>query len=230
MRDAQALQTNGKGIIMDTLKQIRFVKHATVCLANQQAVVYVDPYDLNKAEHDADLIIITHNHSDHFSPADIQKIVKPDTCFATTIDVALKLKKLLHIPDEYISHINCQTPALCYEFGVSIIPVEAENQNHPLGFGFGVVVELGESKYYISGDTDRLAKDIACDVLFVNCDGIYNMPDYLNRIPKEIEQMDITPKIIVPYHYGSFAGTEQNGKELQQLLKARNYTVNLLIE
>lgn len=215
---------------MDPLKQIRFVKHGTVCIENNDAVVYVDPYDLDHTEHDADLIIITHTHSDHFSPADIEKISKPDTCFAVTVDAAVKLKKLLQIPEEYISHINCETPSLYYEFGVGITPVEAENENHPLGFGFGVVIEMDGFKYYVSGDTDRLAQDTDCDVLFVNCDGVYNMPDFLHLVPKEIKKMDQPPKVIVPYHYGSFAGTQQNGTQVAEVLTKQGYQVKLLIQ
>lgn len=215
---------------MDSVKQIRFVKHGAVCLANQQTVVYIDPYNIDRGEHDADLIIITHSHSDHFSPVDIQKVSKEDTCFATTMDVAAKLEKELHIPDEYITTINCQTPSLCYEFGVSITPVEAENKNHPLGFGFGVVVELDHVRYYVSGDTDRLAQDVECDVLFVNCDGIYNMPDFVHLVPAEIAKMDEAPKLIVPYHYGSFEGTQNNGKQLAKVLQEQGYQVKLMIK
>ncbi len=215
---------------MDPLKQIRFVKHGTVCIADKNTVVYVDPYDLDHAEHDADLIIITHTHSDHFSPSDIEKIRKQDTCFAVTADAAVQLKKILQISEEYISHINCETPSLYYEFGVGITPVEAENENHPLGFGFGVVIEMNGVRYYVSGDTDRLAQDTDCDVLFVNCDGIYNMPDFLHLVPKEIKKMDQPPKVVVPYHYGSFAGTQQNGKELARVLEQQGYQVKLLIQ
>ncbi|HIX12468.1 MAG TPA: MBL fold metallo-hydrolase [Candidatus Anaerofilum faecale] len=215
---------------MDPLKQIRFVKHGTVCLENEEAVVYVDPYDLDGEPHDADLIIITHAHSDHFSPADIEKICKPDTCYATTAEVAAQLERHLQIDDAYISHLSCEMPALCYEFGVMVMPVEAENVNHPLGFGFGVIVEMSGVRYYMSGDTDRLAQDADCDVLFVACDGIYNMPDPLNLVPRQIEAMDERPGLVVPYHYGLFAGTEQNGKQLAKVLKERGYKVKLLIK
>lgn len=215
---------------MDLLKQVRFVKHGTVCISNGETVVYVDPYNLEHVHENADLIIITHSHSDHFSPEDIQKIAKPDTCFATTADVANKLRKLLHIPDEYITVVSCETPNICYEFGVSITPVEAENKNHPLGFGFGVVVEMGNIRYYLSGDTDRLAQDTDCDVLFVACDGIYNMPDFEQLVPDQIAKMDQPPKMIVPYHYAEFPGTEDNGKRLAKVLAAAGYDTKVLIK
>lgn len=215
---------------MDPLKLIRFVKHGAVCLEYEDVVVYIDPYQLDRAEHDADLIVITHAHDDHFSPEDIEKVRKEGTCFATTVEVAIQLEHRLGIQDEYISHLSFEAPSLCYECGVILTPVEAENGNHPLGFGFGVMVELGGFKYYFSGDTDRLAQDIGCDVLFVACDGIYNMQDYLRQVPREIEAMDEKPGLIVPYHYGSFEGTGGNGKKLAQVLRAQGYKVKLLIK
>lgn len=64
----------------------------------------------------------------------------------------------------------------------------------------------------------------------VACDGIYNMPDPLNLVPRQIEAMDERPGLVVPYHYGLFAGTEQNGKQLAKVLKERGYKVKLLIK
>ena len=77
---------------MDPLKQIRLVKHGTVCLSDGETTIYVDPYQLDHTARDADLIVITHGHSDHFSPEDIEKICQPDTCFAAPPDVAEMLE------------------------------------------------------------------------------------------------------------------------------------------
>ena len=59
---------------MDPLSSVRFVKHGCICFDVDDVVVYVDPYMVPDAPHDADLIIITHPHSDHFSPDDIAKV------------------------------------------------------------------------------------------------------------------------------------------------------------
>ena len=36
--------------------------------------IYFDPLEIEGAPHDADLIFVTHEHYDHFSPEDIQKV------------------------------------------------------------------------------------------------------------------------------------------------------------
>ena len=40
-------------------------------------VVYIDPFKLTEEAHDADLILFTHPHYDHFSPEDFRKAAKP---------------------------------------------------------------------------------------------------------------------------------------------------------
>ncbi len=42
-------------------------------------IIYSDPYNINCAPHDADIILITHSHFDHYSPDDIRKVLKSDT-------------------------------------------------------------------------------------------------------------------------------------------------------
>jgi len=42
-------------------------------------IIYSDPYNINGAPHDADIILITHSHFDHYSPDDIRKVMKSDT-------------------------------------------------------------------------------------------------------------------------------------------------------
>ena len=59
---------------MDPLEPVRFVKHGCVCFESDDAVVYVDPYKVPDDAHDADLIVITHSHGDHYSPEDIARV------------------------------------------------------------------------------------------------------------------------------------------------------------
>ena len=78
---------------MDPLEPVRFVKHGCVCFESDDTVVYVDPYKVPDDAHDADLIVITHSHGDHYSPEDIERVRKEDTCFATTAEVARLLEE-----------------------------------------------------------------------------------------------------------------------------------------
>lgn len=156
-------------------------------------MVYTDPFQLEKAPHDADLIVVTHSHSDHFSPDDLRKAAGPDTCFAVTAPVADWLTGEMGVNPAYISLLTPAAPDLVFECGVVLTPLAAENKNHPLGFGFGALLEMGGFSYYVAGDTDVLS-DVACDVLFVPCDGLYNMLHYIwTRSPTSWRRWTTSP-------------------------------------
>ena len=96
------------------------------------------------------------------------------------------------------------------------------------GFGFGALLEMGGFSYYVAGDTDVLA-DVACDVLFVPCDGLYNMLHYMDQVPDQLAAMDHKPGVVVPYHYaGYMEGTDSNGPHLAEKLKEMGFSVRLL--
>ena len=46
---------------------------------NEGKIIYSDPYNISGAPHDADIVLITHSHFDHYSPDDIRKVMKSDT-------------------------------------------------------------------------------------------------------------------------------------------------------
>ena len=102
---------------MDPLEPVRFVKHGCVCFESDDAVVYVDPYKVPDDAHDADLIVITHSHGDHYSPEDIERVRKEDTCFATTAEVARLLERDFGIDDDYISELSFEAPRIGFECG-----------------------------------------------------------------------------------------------------------------
>lgn len=209
------------------LELVTSVYHACVRLEKDGVVVYTDPLGIQHDQEDADLVIITHSHNDHFSFEDIEKVRKEDTTFIATQEAADLLEEN-GIHAEYIMVVGCESPTVYFEDGVAVTPVVAKNKNHPVDFGFGAVVELGGFFYYFSGDTDVLASDVRCDVLFVVCDGQYNMPQYETRVVEEVKAMDSMPGLVVPYHYGYLPGTQQNGKKLEAALSAAGIPAKLL--
>ena len=62
------------------LNKITVNIHSSVCIRSEKTL-YIDPFRLSAAPHDADLILVTHSHYDHFSPEDIAKATKEDTLF-----------------------------------------------------------------------------------------------------------------------------------------------------
>ena len=215
---------------MDPLRNVTLVRHGTVRFeAEDGPVVYVDPFQLEKEPHDADLIIVTHAHPDHFSPEDLRRAARPDTCFVSIAPVLAWLEKEMGVAAPYLNLVGPASPELFFECGVMLAPLPAENKNHPAGAGFGALLGLGGFTYYVAGDTDLLA-DVPCDVLFVTCDGVYNMTDYLAKVPAQLARLDHKPGVVVPYHYaGYIEGTDQNGPRLAQALNSLGFPAKLLI-
>lgn len=63
------------------IENIEVLCHSAVKFIFGNKNVYVDPYALEINTNDADIIFITHDHYDHFSIQDIEKIKKENTIF-----------------------------------------------------------------------------------------------------------------------------------------------------
>ncbi|HJC71613.1 MAG TPA: MBL fold metallo-hydrolase [Candidatus Ruthenibacterium merdavium] len=216
---------------MDPFDIVRFVSHGSICLSHDDVVIYIDPYRLEDDDRDADLIILTHSHPDHYSPADIARVLQKDTCFVATPEVARLLVRDFEIDPDYLTEMMPGSPTVALECGATMRAVVAENKNHPEGFGFGVLLSFAGIRWYISGDTDVLDEDVRCDVLFVCCDGVWNMPNPVETASQQILAMEHRPKLVIPYHYGApeNPGTEENGKALCSVLEANGISCRELI-
>ena len=61
------------------LKGIEINCHSSIKISKGKTI-YVDPFKIEKQSNDdADIILVTHDHYDHFSPEDIEKISNKDT-------------------------------------------------------------------------------------------------------------------------------------------------------
>lgn len=164
-------------------------------------IIYFDPYKIKEKSHDADIIFITHDHYDHFSKDDIDKIINDNTVIVIPELIKDKIDyKNEVITVEPFNRINI----LNYE--VSTVPSYNINKDfHPKENNWvGYIIKIKDQKYYIAGDTDLLEENlnIKCDVAFIPIGGIYTMDFY------EASQFVnyIKPKTVIPIHYGSIVG------------------------
>ena len=193
------------------------VFHSSIRIAGNK-IIYFDPFKIAEERHDADVIFITHDHYDHFSTEDIDKVYKENT--------------VLVIPESMSNNKNLSkykiklivNPGIRNTLDeLSIIAIPAYNigkQFHPKENNWvGYVVTMGETTYYVAGDTDitEEAKNVECDVAFLPCGGHYTM-DYVEAASLA---NTIMPKIAVPTHYGSIVGDKENGQRFVELLDKR---------
>lgn len=200
------------------LENIEVLCHSSIRI-NKEKVIYIDPFKINKNYNDADIIFITHDHYDHYSEEDIDKVIKEDTTIVIPKDL---LKKLLKKGTNKNAIIVAE-PNKEYETqGINFNTIPAYNINkkfHPKENNWlGYIITINNVKYYVAGDTDITDENrkVKCDVAFVPVGGTYTM-DF-----KEAARLinEIKPKIAVPIHYGSIVGTEQDARNFINLLNS----------
>lgn len=178
--------------------------------------IYVDPLNIDKEYHDADMIFITHDHYDHFSLKDISRIINDKTKIILPKKMVSNAKQI-NIDKERIFFVN---PNEKYNIGAVLFEtVPSYNKIkpfHPKGNNWvGYIIKM-DKDYYIAGDTDALEelKSVKCDVAFIPIGGVYTM-DY-----KEAAKLvnSIKPDVIVPVHYGSIVGDIKDGQRFKELI------------
>lgn len=198
------------------LENIQVLCHSSIKI-NEGKVIYFDPFKINKQYNDADIIFITHDHYDHYSEEDIDKVIKPDTTIVIPEGMQVKLLK----KGVKNSNIITVEPEKTYVVeGLKFETIPAYNVNkafHPKDNGWvGYILEIDGIRYYIAGDTDinEENKSVKCDIAFVPVGGTYTM-DF-----KEAAELvnEIKPKVAVPIHYGSIVGTNEDAINFQKLL------------
>ena len=198
------------------LENIEVLYHSSIRI-NKEKTIYIDPFKIDRNYNDADIVFITHDHYDHYSEEDIDKVINENT---TIIIPEELLTKLLRKGINKNAIITVEPNKNYMVQGIKFETISAYNTNktfHPKENGWvGYIIIINGIRYYIAGDTDITEenKQLKCDVAFVPVGGTYTM-DF-----KEAASLinEIKPKIAIPIHYGSIVGTEQDAIDFIRLL------------
>ena len=198
------------------LEDIQVLCHSSIKISKGK-VIYIDPFKIDDNYNDADIIFITHDHYDHYSEEDIDKVKKDDTVIIVPEELLTKVLRKGFRQDYIITVVPNQKYMV---EGIEFETVSAYNTNkqfHPKENEWvGYIIEIKGSRYYIAGDTDITEenKKVKCDVALVPVGGTYTM-DF-----KEAAYLinEIKPKIAVPIHYGSVVGTKQDAIDFSKLV------------
>ncbi len=186
--------------------EIQWLGHASFRIAGAEAVAYIDPWKLKTSPHDADIVVISHSHHDHFSPDDIKKVSKADTAIVAPGDVVAQLQAA-----------NAVTPGDCLTIkDVTIEAVAAYNVGktfHPRANQWiGVVLTIDAKRIYYSGDTDfipEMSELQEVDVALLPVGGTYT----LNPAEAVKACKAIGCKAAVPYHWGDIVGSKSDAEQ-----------------
>lgn len=191
------------------LEHLHWMGHDSFRL-DKPVVIYIDPWHLPATSPAAHVILVSHDHYDHCSPEDVQKVRTARTTVIANPTAAQKLR-----PPIRVLRAGEETEAA----GVRIKAMPAYNigkRFHPRDAGHvGFLIDLGEEKLYFAGDTDEIPemRDLECDVALLPVDGIYAMTaENAARALKTLRA-----RVALPMHYGAgVAGTAEDAERFRR--------------
>ena len=203
---------------------IELLSHSSVKLKGTKTI-YIDPWEIAEGEMDkADMILVTHEHFDHCSPTDIEKLIKPEGLVIAPKECRPKLEGL-----EKGKVVYVEPYAVVNHEGITIEAIPAYNINkfrepgkvfHPKEDGkLGYVLGLGFRLYH-TGDTDfipEMKKLGDIDIAFLPVSGTYVMT--AEEAAEAAEA--INPKVSVPMHYGKIVGSRADAEKFRDLLEGK---------
>jgi len=203
---------------------ITLIKHATMAIEYQGYEIHVDAVpnygtDFSKFPK-GDLILVTHEHGDHFNIETINSLMKPTSILYMNQRCFDQMNKGMVLR-------NGDSRKITKDISMKVVPAYNTTpdhlQFHPQGVGNGYVLNIDGLKIYIAGDTEDIPemsslKDENIDVAFIPVNQPYTMT---------VEQAVraawmIQPKVLIPYHFGN-----TNVSLIKQRLDADNSGIDV---
>jgi L-ascorbate metabolism protein UlaG (beta-lactamase superfamily) len=203
-----------KNNIDKLVQNIHWVEQACFRIDVNPYTVYIDP---NSVPDDvkADLILITHPHGDHWSAAELDKIVKPNTILIAPAEIVYNGnigQRIVLKPGEQVT-----------AFGkIKIEAVPAYNVDkvwfHPKEANWvGYLVTTNGVTIYHAGDTERIPemKTFTTDIALLSLGQTYTF----NSVNDAAEAAkDVHAKVAIPMHFGLYEGNAADAITFKTLL------------
>jgi L-ascorbate metabolism protein UlaG (beta-lactamase superfamily) len=203
---------------------IRFLGHDSFLIQGLGKNIYLDPFKLTDPNlPKADMVVTSHEHSDHCHPDSINLIST-----SSTVLVGPKIcQPILQKEIKEKGSVKELNPYDSLEVGkIKIAAIPAYNHHrfrspgnpfHPKESGhIGVILDIDGTTVYHAGDTDKIPEmeTINVDIALLPVSGTYVMD-----VPECAEAVKvIKADIVIPMHVGRGIGKLEFRQQLQQLL------------
>ena len=199
---------------------LKWTGHAGFQITDGDKNLYIDPYRLGKQNNylnNADLVLISHNHFDHLSIDDLNKVINPNTLVIAAKECLAQLKDLNVknirgvVPNERITFEN-----------ILVKTTAAYNTNkefHPKKDDkVGFIITINNVVIYHTGDTDVIPemKMINPDIALTPVSGTYVMT--AEEAAVAVNDLIRPTKMTIPMHYDSIVGTKEDAVRFSELV------------
>ena len=203
--------------------------------------IAIDPYNVSASVAPVDMILLTHDHHDHCSVKDVEKLAKPGTIVVGPPHVQSAVTKVegvqlhpLEVGDTMeFAEIKIET-VLAYNLNKYRDPAK-KIVFHPKSEGYvGYVVKIGNVVIYHAGDTDLIpemqkltghGKQGNTFVALLPVSGTYVMT---SEEAAEAASL-LKPSIAIPMHYGAgVVGTIEDAQRFVELCREQGIHAEVL--
>ena len=184
--------------------KITFIGHGTLLFAFNEKIIHIDPYG-RLANYStlpkADIILITHEHGDHFDLKVIKTLRTEKTSLVITKNCAKDISGGIVLKNGDVQTVQ----------GLKIEAVPAYNivhkrgngePFHPQGIGNGYIITFANKRIYVAGDTENIPEMEELGKIYIAFLPM-NLPYTMTPEMVADAARTIKPQILYPYHYGN---------------------------
>lgn len=180
------------------IERIQWLRHGSFVITGTP-LIYINPWRVVKETDTADMILVGHDHYDHCSPADIQKLRDKDTHVIGNHAVAEQVDNCTVLRPWHTVNID--------KASVKAIPAYSDNNlHHPKSAGgLGFIISINFHDIYYAGDTgiipemDTLRPDIA--ILPIDGNDTLTIDEAVEVVKK------MRPRWVFPSNWNMIGGT-----------------------
>ena len=203
------------------LERIHWLGHASFRINgpphSDRPVIFIHPWQLPPGLSRADLILISHDHPDHSSPEDVDRVYKHDTLVFGNQRVVDRLR---HWPVQLLRPWQSGA-SKCRRVSVRALPAYTpDHAYHDKSYGgLGFLISVMRHDIYFAGDTGLIPEmeKIACDIALLPVGGALTM----NYEEAASAAAIIQPRVAIPMHYGrEVPGTRDCGRCFVQMVNS----------
>jgi len=199
----------------DALERIEWLGHAGFRIKTRAGTVYIDPYRTEGGP-PASVILITHDHFDHFSPEDVERLVRTGTRVIAPASVTEQIRgaAVSIAPGEAVELDALEVTAVA-AYNTNKLNSDGEPFHPREAGGVGYLLRAGGERLYHSGDTDvipEMDQAAGVDIALLPVSGTYVM----TAAEAAEAARRIEPSLAIPMHWGTVIGSLADAEEFKE--------------